>query len=69
MTGMTRDGVFLIEDGEVAGPVRDLRFTESYLEALTRVDAIAAETKLVREFFSVNRVPALKIASWRFTGR
>ena len=69
MTGMTRDGVFLIEDGEIAGPVRDLRFTESYLEALTRVDAIAAETKLVREFFSVNRVPALKIASWRFTGR
>ena len=69
MTGMTRDGVFLIEDGEVAGPVRDLRFTESYLEALNRVDAIAAETKLVREFFSVNRVPALKIASWRFTGR
>ena len=69
MTGITRDGVFLIEDGEIAGPVRDLRFTESYLEALTRVDAIAAETKLVREFFSVNRVPALKIASWRFTGR
>ena len=69
MTGMTRDGVFLIEDGEIAGPVRDLRFTESYLEALNRVDAITAETKLVREFFSVNRVPALKIASWRFTGR
>ncbi len=69
MTGMTRDGVFLIEDGEVVGPVRDLRFTESYLEALNRVDAIAAGTKLVREFFSVNRVPALKIASWRFTSR
>ena len=69
MTGMTRDGVFLIEGGEIAGPVRDLRFTESYLDALNRVDAIAAETKLVREFFSVNRVPALKIASWRFTGR
>ena len=69
MTGMTRDGVFLIEGGEVAGPVRDLRFTESYLDALNRVDAIAAETKLVREFFSVNRVPALKIASWRFTSR
>ena len=69
MTGMTRDGCFLIENGEVVGPVRDLRFTESYLEALTRVDAIAADTKLVREFFSVNRVPALKIASWRFTSR
>lgn len=69
MTGMTRDGCFLIENGEVAGPVRDLRFTESYLEALNRVDAIAADTKLVREFFSVNRVPALKIASWRFTSR
>ena len=69
MTGMTRDGTFLVEDGVITGAVRNLRFTESYLEALNRVEAIASETKLVREFFSSNRVPALKIASWHFTGQ
>ncbi len=34
ITGMTRDGTFLIENGEIAYPVKNLRFTQSYLEAL-----------------------------------
>ena len=68
MTGMTRDGTFLIENGEMAGPVRNLRFTQSYLEAMNRADLIGRDTKLVSEFFSVNRVPALKVAGWNFTG-
>ena len=34
VTGMTRDGTFLVEDGRIVGPVRNLRFTQSYLEAL-----------------------------------
>ena len=68
MTGTTRDGTFLIEDGEITSAVRNLRFTESYLAALNQVEMISAETKLVRDFFSVNRVPALKIQSWHFTG-
>ncbi len=68
MTGMTRDGTFLIENGEIVAPVKNLRFTESYVGALDRVSMIARETQLVREFFSANRVPALKIAGWHFTG-
>ena len=35
ITGMTRDGTFLIEDGTIAHPVKNLRFTQSILEALT----------------------------------
>ena len=34
VTGMTRDGTFLVEGGRIVGPVRNLRFTQSYLEAL-----------------------------------
>ncbi|MSQ25092.1 MAG: TldD/PmbA family protein [Dehalococcoidia bacterium] len=68
MTGMTRDGTFLIENGEVAGAVRNLRFTESYLEALGRVQGVGRELRLVREFFAANRVPALAVAGWHFTG-
>lgn len=68
MTGLTRDGTFLIENGEIVAPVKNLRFTESYLDALNRVDLIGNETFLVREFFAVNRVPAIKIGAWKFTG-
>ncbi len=68
VTGMTRDGTFLIEDGRIVAAVRNLRFTQSYLEALRNVEAIGRDTKLVREFGGSNRVPALRIAGWNFTG-
>jgi PmbA protein len=72
VTGMTRDGTFLIEDGEIAGPVKNLRFTQSLLEALGEAEAIARQTMLTREAFLENfiggiRVPALKIGRFEFT--
>lgn len=69
ITGMTRDGTFLIERGEIARPVRNLRFTQSILEALERTVAIGRETELASEFFlSASRVPALQIEGFAFTG-
>jgi PmbA protein len=69
ITGMTRDGTFLIEGGEVAGPVRNLRFTQSILEALANTLAVGRETELASEFFlSASRVPALHIEGFAFTG-
>ncbi len=67
ITGMTRDGTFLIENGEVARPVKNLRYTQSYLEALRDVQAIGSETRLVGEWLA-SRVPALKIGRFSFTG-
>jgi PmbA protein len=70
ITGMTRDGTFLIEDGEIARPVRNFRFTQSILEALTNTIAIGRETELASEFFfSASRVPALHVEGFQFTGR
>ena len=70
ITGMTRDGTFLIEDGEVTHPVKNLRFTQSILEALSAVSMVGRETELASEFFfSASRVPALKIDRFRFTSR
>jgi PmbA protein len=70
ITGMTRDGTFLIEDGEVRHPVKNFRFTQSILEALTNTTAIGRETELASEFFfSASRVPALRIEGFNFTGR
>lgn len=70
VTGMTRDGVALIEDGKLTRPVKDLRFTQSYVEALRDVEAVGSEARLLREEFlgSTIRAPAVKIRSFRFTG-
>lgn len=68
LTGMTRDGTFLIENGEVTRPVRDMRFTQSALEALSEVVAISKETRLVPGWFRGTRVPALHLRRFRFTG-
>ncbi len=68
ITGMTRDGTFLIEGGDIARPIKNLRFTQSILEALSRVEMIGRTTKLERAFFGAIRVPALKIGGFNFTG-
>ncbi len=70
ITGMTRDGTWWIEDGQVTHPVKNLRFTQSILEALTRADMIGSESALASEFFfAASRVPALRVAEFNFTGR
>ncbi len=68
VTGMTRDGTFLVRDGEVGGPVRNLRYTQSYLDALAAVEAVSAERRLLRGFLGAALVPAVRIGAWRFTG-
>ena len=40
ITGMTRDGTFLIEDGRITRPIEDLRFTDSVLRVLERREAL-----------------------------
>jgi PmbA protein len=70
ITGMTRDGTFLIENGEIAYPVKNLRFTQSYLEALNHVDMIGSEPRMLLGMGDIARtsVPALKLNKFTFTG-
>ncbi|MGH2500717.1 MAG: TldD/PmbA family protein [Candidatus Limnocylindria bacterium] len=74
VTGMTRDGTFAIEDGELAHPVKNFRFTQSYHEALAGVRGTGRDLALLLpgESFglqtSSQRVPALRLASFAFTG-
>jgi len=65
-TGMTRDGTFWIENGQVAHPVKNLRFTQSILDALDTVSAIGRETKLQAEGGAC-RVPALRLDAFEFS--
>jgi len=68
VTGMTRDGTFLVEDGKVVGPVRNLRFTQSYLDAIAAVSAVSQERMTIKGFLGGVVVPALRIDGWTFTG-
>jgi PmbA protein len=70
ITGMTRDGTWLIENGAVSRPVKNFRFTQSIIEALRDVEMVGSETQLASEFFfAAGRVPALKISRFQFTGK
>ena len=68
VTGMTRDGTFLVEGGKIVGPVRNLRFTQSYLEALAGTSAVSRERRTLRGDFGGVVVPAIRIDNWTFTG-
>ncbi len=70
ITGMTRDGVFMIENGEITQPVKNLRYTMAYVTALANVEMVGNEAHLLTgEFGGLNNtVPALKINGFNFTG-
>jgi PmbA protein len=68
VTGMTRDGTFLVEGGRIVGPVRNLRYTQSYLEALAGTVAVGRDRRLLRGFLGGVAVPAMRIEGWTFTG-
>jgi PmbA protein len=70
LTGMTKDGTYLVERGRIVRPVRNLRFTQSIPEAFSRIEAASATTRLVAaEYTGISaRVPALLIERFAFTG-
>ena len=75
LTGMTRDGTFLIEEGEIKGPTKNLRFTESVLKALSRVTAVSKERRICSEGTVYSRrfvtgivAPAIKVDGFNFSG-
>ncbi|GAB3713401.1 metallopeptidase TldD-related protein [Mariniluteicoccus flavus] len=71
MTGLTRDGVYLIEDGEVVGAVNNFRFNESPVELLGRVSEVSrAEPTLCREwndYFTLTAMPAIRVPDFHMS--
>ncbi|MGH2830621.1 MAG: TldD/PmbA family protein [Actinomycetota bacterium] len=68
LTGMTRDGTFWIEDGKVRHGVRNLRYTQNALEALSSVEGVGDTTEISSElFFGGSRAPALRIRDFKFS--
>jgi len=68
ITGLTRDGTFLIEAGRLARPVHNLRFTQSILGALSGTRAVGRDLKAVGEGFATTLAPAVCLDAFEFTG-
>ena len=69
LTGMTRDGTFLIENGALTRPLKNLRFTQSAIEALASCEGVTAERKFVGTEEGASLVPGLFCRTFAFTGQ
>jgi PmbA protein len=67
MTGMTRDGTFLIEDGRVTRGLRNFRFNQGLIELLNNVEALSPSVRASGEEAFDMVVPAMKVRSFNFT--
>jgi len=67
MTGMTRDGTFLVEGGEVVRGLKNFRFNQSVLELLNNVEALSPAVRASGEEAFDMVVPAMKVRDFNFT--
>jgi len=67
VTGMTRDGTFWIEDGEVRHGVKNLRFNQSIIDMLTQVEMMSPSVRASGEEAFDMVVPAMKICEFNFS--
>jgi predicted Zn-dependent protease len=67
LTGMTRDGTFLVENGEIVTAVRNFRFHESPLRAFNQIDAFTVPGEAVTSETGKMLVPAMRIRDFNFS--
>ena len=67
MTGMTRDGLFLVEKGRVTSAVKNFRFNQSILEMLRNVEMMTPAVRATGEEAFEMVVPAMKIRDFHFS--
>jgi PmbA protein len=67
LTGMTRDGTFLVEDGRVTGGIRNFRFNQGIIEALAKVEMLGPAVRATGEESFEMVVPPMKIRDFHFS--
>ncbi len=67
LTGMTRDGTFLIENGKIVGGIRNMRFNQSVLKMLANVEMLGPAVRASGEEAFDMVVPAMKVRNFHFT--
>ena len=67
LTGMTRDGTFLIEDGQITTPIRNFRFHDSPLRAFNHIEALTKPQQATSSETGKLLVPAMKIRDFNLS--
>ena len=67
LTGMTRDGTFLIEDGKLVSGLRNFRFNQSLIDMLSNVEGMSTPVRTSGEESFDMVVPAMKVRDFNFT--
>ena len=67
MTGMTRDGLFLVEKGKITKAARNFRFNQSVLEMLRNVESLGPARRAAGEESFEMVVPPMKVGSFQFS--
>ncbi|MFZ0736077.1 MAG: TldD/PmbA family protein [Candidatus Acidiferrales bacterium] len=67
LTGMTRDGTFLVENGKIAGGIRNFRFNQSMIEMLSNVEMLGEAVRAAGEESFEMVVPAMKVGGFHFS--
>lgn len=71
MTGMTRDGTFLIRDGRIAARLPNLRWTQSMVAALSDVESLSLDRRAIATWWNpvgATLAPTVKVRKWAITG-
>jgi predicted Zn-dependent protease len=69
ITGLTRNGAFLIENGKLASPITTMRFTQSLLDAFNSVTALSSERENISNYYGSALMPAARIEGFHFTSK
>jgi len=67
LTGMTRDGTFLIEDGQARRGILNFRFNQSMIEMLSKVEMLGSAERAAGEEAFEMVLPAMKVRDFNFT--
>lgn len=67
LTGMTRDGTFLVENGAIVSAVKNFRFHESPLQAFNRIEAFTGPAEAITSETGKLLVPAMRLRDFNFS--
>lgn len=72
VTGLTRNGTFMIENGEITHPVTNMRFTQSFVDALApgTIEGVGDDARFADSEFGSTFIhsPSMQLGGWNFTG-
>jgi predicted Zn-dependent protease len=69
ITGLTRNGTFLIENSKLGPAITTMRFTQSLIDSLNNVTALSKERERIDGWDSVFMVPAARVEGFHFTSK